>query len=182
METYAENPSIAQAMINTKKGFKPIFSKDSQTNISIYEENEEDLKSITLDFTTKRVVDKDQFIKIYIHSLPALSDLKNSTKILFQYILMSLSEEVGKDRLYLSYGSYVEFVEKYPLLTKVSRATYFNCLNELIEKKILFKSTLTNIFFINIAYVFNGDRLRFITEYQLKKEKSLVDDLEDDEE
>ncbi|WP_414144061.1 hypothetical protein, partial [Burkholderia vietnamiensis] len=88
----------------------------------------------------------------------------------------------GKDRLYLSYGSYVEFVEKYPLLTKVSRATYFNCLNELIEKKILFKSTLTNIFFINIAYVFNGDRLRFITEYQLKKEKPLVDDLEDDEE
>ncbi|WP_316867963.1 hypothetical protein, partial [Ralstonia mannitolilytica] len=53
METYAENPSIAQAMINTKKGFKPIFSKDSQTNISIYEENEEDLKSITLDFTRR---------------------------------------------------------------------------------------------------------------------------------
>ncbi|MDN7678016.1 MULTISPECIES: hypothetical protein [Burkholderia cepacia complex] len=172
MEIYSENPSIAQAMINTKKGIKPIFSNNSQTSIAIQEETEDDLKSIVLDFTTKKIVDKDQFIKIYIHSFPVLAELKNSTKILFQYILMSLSEQVGKDQLYLSYASYVEFVEKYPLLTKVSRATYFNCLNELLENNILYKSKLTNIYFINIAYVFNGDRLRFITEYQIKKEKS----------
>ncbi|MCB4346813.1 hypothetical protein LA345_23275 [Burkholderia vietnamiensis] len=172
MKIYSENPSIEQAMINTKKGVKPIFSQNSQTSISIQEETEDDIKSICLDFVTKKIVDKDQFIKLYIHSFPVLSDLKNSTKILFQYILTSLSEEIGKDKIYLSYKDYQAKSLKNPLYPKISQPTFSRCMNELMELEIIFKSELANIYFINIAYIFNGDRLRFITEYQIKKEKT----------
>ncbi|VWB72759.1 hypothetical protein BPS26883_03460 [Burkholderia pseudomultivorans] len=167
---YKENPSIAQAMVNTKKGAKPIFNQGSGTDFSVYSHNSEEMKSIALDFVSKKVVDRDKFIKIYIHSLPVLSELKNSTKILFQYILMSLSEEVGKDQIYMSYDDYSVNVSQWPLMAKVSRTTYFSCINELLAKGVIYKSYKTNIYFINIAYIFNGDRLTFIEEYTLKKE------------
>ncbi|HDR8921941.1 hypothetical protein ACIPLR_17150 [Herbaspirillum huttiense] len=185
IKTYEQNPSIAQAMLNTKKGVQPIFNQGSGADFSVYSHNSEEMKSMALDFISKKVVDKDQFIKIYIHSLPVLSDLKNSTKILFQYILMSLSEEVGKDRLYISYKDYQARSSKNPMYMKISQPTFSRCLNELLGLGILFKSSLANIYFINIAYIFNGDRLRFITEYQLKgserlSEENRNEDLEDE--
>lgn len=73
----------------------------------------------------------------------------------------------------MSYDDYVENLTKWPLMAKVSRTTYFSCINELIEKGVVYRSYLTNIYFINIAYIFNGDRLRFITEYQLKENEKL---------
>lgn len=167
-KTYKENPSIKTAMVNTKKGAKFVFGNNNQTDISIYENNTEELKTLTLDFCAKRVVDKDEFIKIYIHSLPVLSELKNSTKILYQYILYLVHQSIGQDRFYISYKDYCERVESNKYLVKVSQATFYRALDELLEKQLLFKSNLTNLYFINIAYVFNGDRLRFITEYQLK--------------
>lgn len=171
LNTYKENPSIKDAMVNTKKGAKVVFGNNNQTEISVYEQNTEELKSLTLDFCTKKIVDKDEFIKIYVHSFPVLSELKNSAKILYQYILYLVNKSVASDRLYVSYKDYLEKTEKNKFLVKVSQATFYNALNELLEKKLLFKSDLTNIYFINIAYVFNGDRLRFITEYQLSKQE-----------
>lgn len=171
IKTHKENPSIQKAMVNTKKGAKLVFGNNNQTDISIYEENTEELKKLTLDFTAKKVIDKDEFIKIYIHSLPVLSDLKKSTKILYQYILLLVNKSVGQDRIYISYKDYLQKAEENKYLIDISQPTFSRALNELLEKEILFKSELLNIYFLNIAYIFNGDRLRFITEYQLKKEE-----------
>lgn len=171
IKTYRENPSIQQAMINTKKGAKMIFANNSSAEISVYDNNNEDIEKLTLDFVAKRVVDKDQFIKIYVHSLPILSELKNSTKLLFQYILFSVSEEIGKDCIYVSFKDYLMKLEDNKFLVKISKATFHNAMNELMEKGVIYKSELANIYFVNIAYIFNGDRLRFITEYQLKKQE-----------
>lgn len=170
MKTYDENPSIKTAMINTKKGAKLVFGNNNQTDISIYENSTEELKTLTLDFCAKRVVDKDEFIKIYIHSLPVLSELKNSTKILYQYILYIVHKSIGQDKIYASYKDYLKISSTNGNIFKISQATFYNALNELLEKEIIFKTDTTGFYFINIAYVFNGDRLRFITEYQLKKD------------
>ena len=50
-----------------------------------------------------------------------------------------------------------------------------------MELEILFKSTLPNLYFVNIAYVFNGDRLRFLTEYQLKKDREEAEQIAEEE-
>ena len=171
-DLYKENPSIKQAMRNTKKGAKLIFGNNNETQVSVYNEDEEDFNKLTLQFSAKQVVDKDQFIKIYINALPVLSDLKNSSKLLFQYILGLVNEEIGKDRVYVSYQDYLDKSEKFPLMAKLSKATFFRAINELLTKEVLFKSNLTSIYFINISYVFNGDRLRFINEYVKKKDEN----------
>lgn len=170
-KTHRENPSIKQAMVNTKKGAKMIFANNSTAEISVYDKESENIEKLSLDFVAKKVVDKDQFIKLYIHSLPVLSELKNSTKLLFQYILFSVSEEIGKDCIYVSFKDYLIKLETNKFLIKISKATFHNAINELMEKKVIYKSELANIYFVNIAYIFNGDRLRFITEYHLKKQE-----------
>lgn len=171
-KTYKENPSIEKAMVNTKKGAKMVFGNNNQTDITLYEDSTEEVKKLTLEFCAKKVIDKDEFIKIYIHSFPVLSELKNSTKILYQYILYLVNQEVGKDKIYISYKDYLNKAEENKFLLKISKATFYRGLEELLDKEILFKSELLNIYFLNIAYIFNGDRLRFITEYQLKKEEN----------
>lgn len=175
-QVYSENPSIEMAMINTKKGVRAIFSKDSETSISV--SHGDDMKSVALDFSRKCVIDKDKFIKLYIHSFPVLSDLKNSTKLFFQYILTSLSNETNQDRLYIAYKDYQEKAKRNPIFPSISQPTFSRCLRELLDLGILFKSTLPNLYFVNIAYVFNGDRLRFLTEYQLKKDKDEAEQIE----
>ena len=72
------------------------------------------MRSVALDFSRKCVIDKDKFIKLYIHSFPVLSDLKNSTKLLFQYILSSLSNESNQDKLYIAYKDYQEKRRRIP--------------------------------------------------------------------
>lgn len=171
MEVYSENPSIGQAIVNTKKGVKLHFG-NADCHFTVLQQESEEVQSAAIDFVAKTFVDKDQFIKIYIHSFPVLAELKNSTKVLFQYVLMSIHKGIKQDSVYLSYEDYVDCVEQYPLMSKISKATYFRCINELLDKKILFKSTKSNIYFINIAYIFNGDRLTFIRQYQLKKAES----------
>lgn len=157
-------------MINTKKGAKLVFGNNNQTDISIYQDETEELKTLTLDFCAKRIVDRDEFIKIYVHSFPVLSELKNSTKILYQYILYLVHKSIGEDRIYISYKDYLKKINNGSLF-KISQATFYNALNELLEKEILFKTDITGFYFLNISYVFNGDRLKFITEYQLKKQE-----------
>jgi len=39
---------------------------------------------------------------------------------------------------------------------------------ELLEKEFLYRSTTDGVFFINIRYMFNGDRLAFVRTYHLK--------------
>ncbi len=175
-KVYSENPSIEMAMINTKKGVRAVFAKDGETEISVT--HGDDMRSVALDFSRKCVIDKDKFIKLYIHSFPVLSDLKNSTKLLFQYILSSLSNESNQDKLYIAYKDYQEKAKKNPIFPSISQPTFSRCLRELLELEILFKSTLPNLYFVNIAYVFNGDRLRFLTEYQLKKDREEAEQYE----
>lgn len=88
-KVYSENPSIEMAMINTKKGVRAVFAKDGETEISVTQGD--DMRSVALDFSRKCVIDKDKFIKLYIHSFPVLSDLKNSTKLLFNTFLVRLA-------------------------------------------------------------------------------------------
>lgn len=46
--------------------------------------------------------------------------------------------------------------------------TYQRGLRELLDKEFLFRSPEDGTFFVNIRYMFNGDRLAFVKAYHLK--------------
>jgi hypothetical protein len=45
----------------------------------------------------------------------------------------------------------------------MTRATFYRGLRELLDRKFLFRSPFDGMFFVNIRYVFNGDRIALLS-------------------
>jgi hypothetical protein len=54
-----------------------------------------------------------------------------------------------------------------PAVADIPRATFYRGLRELLEKEFLYRSPWDGIFFVNIRYMFNGDRLAFVKAFHL---------------
>jgi hypothetical protein len=50
----------------------------------------------------------------------------------------------------------------------MSDRTYQRGVRELLEKEFLYRSPSDGVFFVNIRFMFNGDRLAFVKSYHLK--------------
>jgi hypothetical protein len=50
----------------------------------------------------------------------------------------------------------------------ISDRTYQRGVRELLEKEFLYRSPSDGVFFVNIRFMFNGDRLAFVKTYHLK--------------
>lgn len=50
----------------------------------------------------------------------------------------------------------------------ISDRTYQRGVRELLEKEFLYRSPSDGVFFVNIRFMFNGDRLAFVRSYHLK--------------
>jgi hypothetical protein len=50
----------------------------------------------------------------------------------------------------------------------LTNRTYWRGLRELLEKEFLYRSPSEGVFFVNIRFMFNGDRLAFVRTYHLK--------------
>jgi hypothetical protein len=48
----------------------------------------------------------------------------------------------------------------------LTRRTYERGMKELLEKEFLFRSVSSDMYFVNIRYIFNGDRLVLAQSYQ----------------
>lgn len=57
------------------------------------------------------------------------------------------------------------------LSSGLEERTYQRGLRELLEKEFLFRSTNPGLFFVNIRFLFNGDRLAFVKAYKLKHDQ-----------
>lgn len=170
--TYEENPFIKLAKENTKHGVKTIFGKKEHSTYHILAEDMESKSETedTITFSKKQIVDKDQFVKLYISGFGVLSNLKNSTKLVFTYIFNQIRKEVGQDRYYFSFNEYLLFCKEEGI-KPIGKTSFYRAMSELIDLEVIARTTLLHLYFINIAFVFNGDRLKFIQEYELKKTK-----------
>jgi hypothetical protein len=50
----------------------------------------------------------------------------------------------------------------------MKKTAYYNGLREMLDKEFLFRSPYDGTFFVNIRFLFNGDRLAFVKGYRLK--------------
>jgi hypothetical protein len=46
--------------------------------------------------------------------------------------------------------------------------TFRHGLRQLLEKEFIYESLVSEVFFVNIRYMFNGDRLAFVRTYHVK--------------
>lgn len=121
-------------------------------------------------------VDGDQFVKLYTNQIKALFDLSPSAYKFMEVIFVQVQNHaLNGDTIYLN----SQMAEEHFINTQrkpISKATFARVIRELIEKEIIAQSNKTNLYYINPRIFFNGDRVRFITEYKKKKKRKFSDD------
>jgi hypothetical protein len=112
-------------------------------------------------------VDKERFVKLYLAGLKQAAGLSKAGLAVFETVYSQVRERPGQDTVPLdSYSSSLHPV------------TYRRGLRELLEKEFLFRSPNPGLFFVNIRFMFNGDRLAFVKGYKLKKDQPTLPGLE----
>lgn len=102
-------------------------------------------------------VDKERFVKLYLAGLKQASGLSKAGLAVFEIVYRALRESPGKDTVNLSQD-----------MSNLAPATYRRGLRELLEKEFLYRSPYDGTFFVNIRFMFNGDRLAFVKGYRLR--------------
>ena len=113
-----------------------------------------------------REVDESEFVKIYTRNIRAIFDLKPAAQRVLQYLIVELQKTPNADAVYLAWIGAEEYFSENNV--KMSRASFFNAMKELISKRFLAESTRQNMFWFNPNLFFNGNRMTFINEYRKK--------------
>jgi hypothetical protein len=106
----------------------------------------------------KRKVDKEEFVKVFKDQLAIIFDLTKTGQKMLTYFIKVLG--INKD--------FVVFdKDKAKLYSGLhSKASMYAGLSELIQKQIIAKSNLTQIYYINPSIIFNGDRLMVLNQWE----------------
>jgi len=104
-------------------------------------------------------VDKERFVKLYLDGLKKAAGLSKAGLSVFELVYNEMRGRPGEDTVLLGVA-----------MSKMEERTFNRGLRELLEKEFLYRSTLASMFFVNIRFMFNGDRLAFVKGYRLKKE------------
>lgn len=102
-------------------------------------------------------VDKERFVKLYLAGLKQAANLTKAGLSVFEIVYSQVRERPGQDTVPLD-----------PYSSGLHPVTYRRGLRELLEKEFLFRSPNPGLFFVNIRFMFNGDRLAFVKGYKLK--------------
>lgn len=105
----------------------------------------------------RKIVDSERFAKIYLDGLSKTFGLTKTALKVFQVILKSCEKD--SDQIYLNFALASKIDEQ------MIERTYHRGLLELLKNGYIAYSDLPNKFWINPHLFFNGDRVKFITEY-----------------
>ena len=151
---YEVNPSIPVASKNARIGTRRITNKTGDKALIVSEGGE---VLAPAGFYETVEVDQTQFVKLYLGGVKMFNDLSASGVRVFELVYKLLLKTPNTDSIYL-----------HRKVTKMAKTTFERGLTELVSKEILFKSVIPYQYYININYMFNGNRLAFIKEYRLK--------------
>jgi hypothetical protein len=102
-------------------------------------------------------VDAERFVKLFLGGVKQAAGLSKSGLTMFEMVYNAMRDKPGTDKIELSF-----------LTAGKSKKVYYEGIRELLEKGFLFHSPVDGAFFVNIRYMFNGDRLAFVKAYHLK--------------
>jgi hypothetical protein len=124
-------------------------------------------------FMEEKEVDSEEFVKVYLDGVRKYGELKKAGALLFEFVYRELSGKNAKDKdtIVLSY-----------LLAKrwkpdLAERTYFRGMNELLAKEFLFRTMAADVYFVNVRFMFNGDRIVLGQAYNRRREHGKQKDL-----
>lgn len=109
-------------------------------------------------------VDKERFVKLYLAGLKNAVGLSKAGMVVFQAVYDHMRENPNTDTLGLA-----------PQFLGMSQPQFSRGLRELLEREFLYRHPVPNQYWVNIRYMFNGDRLAFVKGYKLKPDPKQLD-------
>lgn len=152
---YEDNPSVRAAAQNTKITHRRITNKAGDKCMIVSEHGE---IMAPAGFHEIIEVDRTQFVKLYVGGVAAVNDLTSPGAKLFKVVYNYILKNPNSDRISLHHKN----------VKSMAKATFDRGLTELLAKEILYRSVIPNLYFLNITYMYNGDRLALVKEYRLK--------------
>lgn len=116
-------------------------------------------------FVQEKIVDSEEFVKIYLAGIRRYGELSKAGALLFEFVYREISGRAGKDRdtVLLNYVLAVEWN------STLSRRTYERGLSELLEKGFLFRSMAADMYYVNVRFMFNGNRMVLVESYRRRE-------------
>ena len=155
MPVYRLNPSIPSPDSITKK--KSVRYGDDKKGFIVDGGNGEVLSVGGMGFYKFEEVDDTRFVKMFLDGIKKTAGLSKSGLAVFELVYRQVQSKPNTDEIKLSADD-----------TGLNPVTYRRGLRELLEKEFLFLSPYQGLYFVNIRYMFNGDRLAFVTGYKRK--------------
>lgn len=164
-EKFETNPFARNAVVHTVTGKRMVFanpSEDTTRFAMVSREDGEDHGDIS--FGRRITVDKTNFLKFYADGVRMFLGLKSAGIKVFMIIYQQLldSREFQQDKILLNYDMLEDDIQE-----TISRATFFRGIAELKKVHFLAPTPADSTFWINIDYVFKGDRLTLVNQYIL---------------
>jgi hypothetical protein len=111
-------------------------------------------------FWWEEEVDTSRFVKLFLDGIKQAAGLSKTGIQVFELVYHEMRANPGSDEIKLN-----QYVAKDH---GISDRTYQRGVRELLEKEFLYRSPSDGVFFVNIRFMFNGDRLAFVKSYHLK--------------
>src|SRR5271169_3309851 len=156
---YRTNPSVPQAF-NLPTRTKRINVPGGRGSV-IVDNTTGELKGIGgMGFWWEEEVDTTRFVKLFLDGIKQAAGLSKTGIQVFELVYHEMRAHPGVDEIKLN-----QYVAKDH---GISDRTYQRGVRELLEKEFLYRSPSDGVFFVNIRFMFNGDRLAFVKSYHLK--------------
>ena len=114
-------------------------------------------------FWWQEEVDSSRFVKLFLEGIKQAAGLSKTGIQVFELVYHEMRANPGSDEIKLNH-----YVAKDH---GINDRTYQRGVRELLEKQFLYRSPSDGVFFVNIRFMFNGDRLAFVRTYHLKGAK-----------
>ena len=165
LPVYNSNPSIPDATAITKTR-KSQYGNERKGFV-VDSGSGEILSVGGIGFYEFEEVDNAKFVKLFLDGLKQATGLTKAGLAVFEVVYNKLQNQPNTDEIKLAVND-----------TKLPPSTYRRGVRDLLEKEFLFLSNYQGVFYVNIRYMFNGDRLAFVKGYQRKASKKTENQLD----
>lgn len=160
LPAYNKNPSVGTALQSMNTRVKRISNPSGNEMILSNGRTGEIVTGVDLGFHQRVKVDKTQFVKLYIQGVSAFVGLSKAGARVLEAVISEVNKSVGKDMIFISPRIANDIYE-------IKKSSFMSGVKDLLTKEVLYEHIEENWYFINVNYIFNGDRLAFLKTYEL---------------
>lgn len=119
-------------------------------------------------------VDSEEFVKLYTRNVGVLFELSSRAQKALVAVFCAVQKHKDQAHIFLPYHFAVEYYEQLGISKIPSRTTFSTGITDLIKMSFLAAHYAgEGWYWINPNLIFNGNRVRFVTEYRIKAKEKL---------